>query len=128
MNVKLTKEKIYQSLLVIVAGLLVIYFIYARRGNVIPALLYVAAALAIVSLIVYPFARAVVWGWFMLAKILGYIVPNILLTSIYFFFLTPIAVIYRLLSKNPLHLKNTGESMYITRDHSYNSKDLENIW
>jgi len=52
------------------------------------------------------------------------------LTIIFFVFLTPIALLMRLVKKaDNLKLKpQTGDSVYDTRNHTYVAKDLSNIW
>jgi hypothetical protein len=52
-----------------------------------------------------------------------------LLSIIYFVFLLPIAWISRLFTKDPLALRNRKTlSLFVTRNHLYTKKDLENIW
>ena len=74
-------------------------------------------------------ARGIEWAWMKLAFALGWINSRILLSLIYFVFLLPIAWISRLFTKDPLALRNRKtSSLFITRNHLYTKKDLENIW
>ena len=67
--------------------------------------------------------------WFWLAKILGYIVPNILLGLIFYLILTPISLIYLLFSKGgQIDLKGSKLSQFVKVNKNFNSKSFENPW
>ena len=114
----------YKTILVIVTGLLVIGWIFE-----FPVLGKVALGIGILSIFIPPAARAIEWLWFKIALGLGWVNSRILLSIIYFIFLMPLAWLSRLFTKDPLALKRgTRSSLFVTRDHLYNGKDLENIW
>jgi hypothetical protein len=111
-------------MLVIVTGLLVIAWLAK-----LPWLNYVAIGVGVVSILSSSVARAIEWGWFKLALALGWVNSRILLSVIYFVFLMPIAWVSRLFTKDPLDLrKRKTASLFVTRNHVYTKKDLENIW
>jgi hypothetical protein len=60
--------------------------------------------------------------------ILGNINGKILLSIVFFIFLTPIAFISKLFNKDGLQLKKTNKSYYQDRNHQYSAKDFENTW
>lgn len=113
--------------LVIVTGLVVIYFIFSSRY---PYLLYAAAAIGVVSIAIPALGDLIVKGWFKLAEILGAINGRILLSIIFFVILFPIAVLSRIgKKKNPLGLKNDNQaSAFTERNHLYTPKDLDQVW
>jgi hypothetical protein len=114
----------YKTILVIVTGLLVIALIFKIEWLIITSM-----AIGVVSIFIPAAARAIEWFWFKLALGLGWINSRILLTAIYFVFLLPIAWLSRLFTKDPLALKNRrANSLFVTRNHLYTKKDLENIW
>jgi hypothetical protein len=119
----MTAAKRNENLAVISLGLCVIYFIFPTTY-----LLLVAAVIAFTSLIP-PVGALVVKGWLALGQGLGWINSRIILTVIWYLFLTPIAFLYKLRGKDPLQLKK-GESgsHFVTRKHQYGPKDLENPW
>lgn len=89
----------------------------------------IALVVGAVSILIPPAAKAIEWMWLKLALGLGWVNSRILLSIIYFVFLMPIAWISRLFTRDPLSLKrNTRATLFVTRDHLYNRKDLENIW
>ena len=114
----------YKTILVIVTGLLAIAWIFA-----IPLLGKIAVVIGAISIFVPAAARGIEWVWFKIALGLGWINSRILLSVIYFLFLLPIAWISRLFTKDPLALrKNKRATLFVTRDHLYTQKDLEDIW
>jgi hypothetical protein len=114
----------YKTILVIVTGLLAIGWIFD-----VPVLWKIAVLIGAISIFIPAAARAIEWVWFKLALGLGWVNSRILLSVIYFIFLLPIAWISRLFTKDPLSLKKEKRStLFVTRDHLYTGKDLENIW
>jgi len=112
-----------QAQLTIVTGLLVLYFIFGGT-----AWLYAALVIGLVSIFVPFIGDKIVWLWFKLATVLGWINGRILLSIVFFLFLTPLAFLFRLMGNDPLKLSKDQESMFLERNHTYEKKDLENIW
>ena len=123
MKFELTKTKELQAQLVIVVGLLIIALIFKWQ-----VLIYIVAILGLIFLLIPFLGHWIVVGWFKLAEGLGWVNSRILLTLIFFLLLLPIALFYRLFSKDPLRLKNKYDSMFIDRNHKFESKDLLNPW
>ena len=114
----------YKTILVIVTGLLAIGWIFN-----IPLLGKVAVVIGAVSIFIPAAARGIEWVWFKIALGLGWVNSRILLSIIYFVFLMPIAWVSRLFTKDPLALrKHKRATLFVTRDHLYTGKDLEDIW
>lgn len=116
-------EKV-KAQLVIVTGLLVLYFVFKS-----PWLLYGAVGVGVLSLAIPVVGDFIVKIWFKLAEVLGNINGKIILSIMFFVFLWPIALLYRLTSKNPLAIKRTDDSSFYTeRNHLYKKEDLEQTW
>jgi hypothetical protein len=114
----------YKNILVIVTGLLAIALIFKIQW-----LSIVAVGIGAVSVFIPSAARGIEWAWLKLALGLGWVNSRILLSIIYFIFLMPLAWISRLFTKDPLTLRNRKtSSLFVTRNHLYTKKDLENIW
>jgi hypothetical protein len=111
--------------LVMVVGFLVLSFVFKTYQ---PYFVYLATGLGLVFLLLPPVGELVLKLWFKIAEILGWINSRVILTLVFYLFLFPLAVLFRLSQKNPLQLKKTPESLFITRNHQYEAKDLENIW
>ena len=67
--------------------------------------------------------------WFKLAHILGLIIPNILLSIIFYMFLFPISLFSKLFKKEDLlKLKNNKTSSYVLFDKSFDKNSFDNPW
>ncbi|UBM57718.1 SxtJ family membrane protein [Marinilongibacter aquaticus] len=118
------KQNYWQTILVIVVGFLVLHFVFSSNG-----LLYLALGVGVFSLVSRFFAENLVKIWGKVGEVLGRINGTILLSLIFFLFLTPIAFLMKLLSKaDAMQLKKPESSNYSTRNHEYTAKDMENIW
>jgi hypothetical protein len=131
----------FKTILVIVTGLLVLTWIFetsAPDGRSffqrfitadIPLTIKICTLIGLASIFIPAVAGGIEWLWFKLALGLGWINSRILLSVIYFLVLLPIAWLSRLFTKDPLMLRrDKSTSMFVTRNHQYSKKDLENIW
>jgi len=67
--------------------------------------------------------------WNGLAKILGYIVPTILLTIVFFLILTPLALLAKLFkSKSDYILKNRNGSIFKESNKTFSKSSFEKAW
>ena len=117
------RAKQLETCLVIATGLMVFWLIFKK-----PELIYVAIALGVIGAFMPFLAKWVAWVWYKIAEVMGYIMSRVLLSLVFFVFLFPISVIYRMFNKDALQLKKKGNSYWTERDHSYSAKDLENAW
>jgi hypothetical protein len=116
----------YQTILVIVTGFLSIGFLF-------PALqkyFFIAAlVVGILGLLSHVTRSWIIWIWEKLSNALGWFNSKVLLSIVFIFFLTPIAVLYRLFKGDALKVNKPPEKgTFIERNHLFNSKDLENPW
>ena len=110
----------HTSLLVIAIGFAAFFLFFRKDWMLLPV------GISAIGFIIGPIGEYIHVGWMLLAKVLGYINSRVLLSIVYFLVLTPIALLMRLLGKNQF-IKKAGvhESLFISRNHLYNSKDLE---
>lgn len=112
-----------QTCLVIMTGLLVFWFIYGVKW-----LVTVAVVIGLIGAFVPVVAKWINWAWYKLAEGMGWVMSKVLLTVIFYLFLFPVAFMARLFGKNTLQLKRKNDTYWVSRDHSYSGKDLENVW
>jgi hypothetical protein len=114
-----------QTILSIVVGFLALHYIF---GGIyfLPA----ALIIGIFSLLSDGFTNLISKAWAKFALVLGRINGHILLTFIFFVFLTPVAFLMRMLKRgDALKLKKQeAKTVYVTRNHTYTKSDLANIW
>jgi hypothetical protein len=124
------KEDNSKVLLVIIAGFLIISAVlefYYLKTDAAKYVRYVALGIGAASFFP-PLERLVVWIWEKIAMVLGWINTKIILSVVFFIFLTPFGILSRIFSKNALQLKQSSKTTFVERNHTYTKKDLENIW
>ena len=95
----------------------------------IAALSLLALCLLVVGLFFKKASAAVARGWMKFGGLLGAVNSRIILTAVFYLFLTPLAFLYRMFQGDFLHLKRGGaQSMWDRRDHVYKPGDLEKLW
>jgi fluoride ion exporter CrcB/FEX len=68
------------------------------------------------------------WIWMKLAKVLGYIIPNILLCLVFYLILYPISLMSKLSNKDPLMLLNKYDSYFIDVNNKPDKTSFEKTW
>jgi hypothetical protein len=116
----------YHTILIIVTGFLLLGCFF----SLLRELFYWAAlAIGLTSLVSVAVRDWIIWGWLRLSHILGWINSKILLSVVFVFFLTPIALLYRLLRKDSFMIRKPPEdSAFTSRNYTFRSSDLENPW
>lgn len=118
--------KSLETALVIVTGLLALYFWLKN-----PWLLRSALAVGLAAVFSPWLSEKLHAGWMLLAQGLGWFNGRVLLSLVFYLFLTPIAWLARKAGAANLQLrrKPAGEgSYYIERNYRYEARDLENTW
>jgi len=124
MSAKLTKSDPVKTILIIVLGFLLVYFITKWQGFLIIALI-----LGGVSFLSKQLAKLIDFLWMKLAWLLGLIIPNILLSAVFYLFLTPLALLSRIgKEKNPLMLKNNRPTLFKEHIKEFDKASFEKPW
>lgn len=113
--------KIWRNILVVVLGFTVLAFLFKTL-----ILAWIAFGIGVCSLLIPGFARKFDWVWLKFGASLGWFNSRVILAIVYFLVLVPVALISRIFGKDKLRLRQTDESLYVVRDHSYSAGDLEN--
>ena len=113
-----------KTILTITVGFLVIYLITKWQWA-----LSVAAIVGLSGLLSDFIAEKIEWVWMKLTWVLSLIIPNILLSVLFFVFLFPIALLAKISrNKNALQLKNLDDSTWIVQAKQFDRKSMENPW
>lgn len=120
-NMKTDTSK--STILIISMGFLIIYLLFLWQWAV-----FVSLIVGVVGIISSFLSRKIEWCWMKLTKLLGYIIPNILLGIVFFFFLFPISLFYKLFSKDPLMLSKKYKSYFIDINKEIDKKSFEKTW
>lgn len=113
-----------KTVLTIVVGLLVLHFFTKEN------LFFWMALILGLSGVFSPFiSKYIDRFWMFLTHILGLIFPKIVLTLLFFFVLSPIALLSKIFSKkDPLLLKKPRGSTFIDVQHSFPPIFFEKLW
>lgn len=109
---------------------MVLALILVAAGLIFDQMFIIKISIAVLLInMVYPaLFKPFAFLWFGLAKILGAIVPKLLLTIIFFLVVLPIGIIWRIIGKDPLKLKEWKQgsnSVMKTRNHIYSAEDIQ---
>jgi hypothetical protein len=119
------RKRNVEACLVIVTGLLVVYFIKHWSP-----LLIASAIVGAIGIFFDKPASWITWLWYKVGEVLGAVVSKVILSVVYFIFLFPIALLYRLSGKDRIGL-NAGkkDTLWVDREeHTYSRNDMANPW
>lgn len=124
MNKNLKKVNAATTMLTISMGFLVIYMASDMRWA-----LWVSLVIGIIGILSKWASEKVSWLWMKLAWLLGMVVPNILLSAVFFLFLTPIAFLAKIFSKkDSLKLSEKYTSTYVDEHKTFEKASFEKPW
>jgi hypothetical protein len=113
-----------QTILVITLGMIVVYLAFQVKWAI-----NVALIVGIAGLLSDKLAEKIDWLWMKLTWVLSMIVPNILLSAVFYLFLTPIAIFSRIFGeKNPLSVKNITPSLFKDHGKPFDKASFEKPW
>ena len=120
----MNREKNLETCLVIATGLIIAWFVYQAKS-----LLIAAVVIGIIGAFINPLAHWINWLWYKIAEVMGAITSRVLLSIIFFGFLFPIALLYRLFNGDGLQLTKKEKGSYWTDTaKKYEKKDLVDMW
>lgn len=125
MNTDRNRAKDLETIAILACACLLLFWLSAHKWLLLLALVLLSGAAFSGS-----FASAVSNGWLRFGKAVGGVSNRVILSLVFYIFLTPLAVLYRLFHKNPLSLnKQPGErSYFVNREHSFSAQDLRDPW
>ena len=115
------ENKNKEIILVIFTGLTVLGLVVDKKPVIITGI-----AISVLSLILPIVEKWIVFSWLKLTHILGWINSKILLTLVFYLFLTPISLLKKLFSStDSLKLKQPQNTNWVNREHLFTKIDLE---
>ncbi len=109
--------------LAIILILLIATWITKNFHIVLPAILILILTMTIPKIF-----KPLAYLWFGLSHIMGAVVSKVFLTIVFFVIATPIGQLRKFFGKDPMDLKewkNSKESVFKERNHTFTSKDME---
>tara|TARA_B100001250_G_scaffold363775_1_gene343335 strand:+ start:154 stop:507 length:354 start_codon:yes stop_codon:yes gene_type:complete len=116
--------KSHTTVLAIVFGFLIINYFFNSE-----LLLLIIVVISGMSLLSNKFSEWVEILWGFISKILSFIVPNILLSIVFFFLLTPLSVMSKIFkSQSDYKKKNNSDTTFLNRKKNYEKESFERMW
>ena len=113
-----------KTLFVIVIGLIVFYIKFRLNW-----ILYTALLISVGGVISKKICASIEFIWMKLAWVLSLIIPNILLSIIFYLILFPIASLSKILgASNGIILKNNQQSFFKKVDKKFEKSSFEKPW
>lgn len=118
------KSNPVKTMLTISVGFLVIFIITKLNWALLVALIIGLIGISSTFL-----SKHIEFLWTKLAWFLGLIVPNILLSAIFYLFLFPIAVLSKIFGKNDsFKLKNNADTVFVSSNKDFDKNSFEKPW
>jgi hypothetical protein len=118
------RKKNLETCLIIVTGLLIIFLIKEWYP-----LLIIAITVGFIGVFFNKPASWINWLWYKIGDLLGKIIPKVILSAVFFLFLFPVSMLYRISCKDRLTIKaKNRNTMWTERDYSYSMDDLTKPW
>lgn len=118
----MVKDKSKSTVLIISMGFLLIYLF-----TDIQIFLYISLGVGLLGIPDY-MSQIIEKLWMGLSKLLSYIVPNILLTLVFYLVLFPFALIQRMTQKDPMLLSSDHDTFWIDDEKEPDPKSFEKTW
>ncbi|PHR37121.1 MAG: hypothetical protein COA38_00075 [Fluviicola sp.] len=113
-----------KTVLVITVGFLVLFF-FSKHN----AFLYVAMGVGVLGALSSSLAEKIDWIWTKIGWVLSFIVPNIIMTLVFYVVLTPTAFLSRIFGESdPMDLKNSRSSLFKKKDTTFSKESFEKPW
>jgi uncharacterized membrane protein (Fun14 family) len=120
---KITKDQSRDTGMAMVLLFLILFASRKREGY-----LFAAIGLHVLNMTWPQVYRPIAVVWLGLSDLLGTVVSKVLLSVVFFFVVTPIAILRRLAGKDSLKLrafKASQDSVMLERNHTFVGRDLE---
>ena len=124
---EITKFKRVETLSIIALGVLFLGFVLNEESY--PKWVLLIVLFSLIAGLFVPFvSKPVTWLWFKLSDVLGFLMSKIVLGTLFYVFITPLALIFRFFNNDSLGLVKKKTSFYEIREYYYKKNDFENPW
>ncbi len=113
-----------KTVLIITVGFAILFFLTKNNW-----FFYVSLIVGVLGAISDFLAEKIDWIWTKITWLLSKIVPNIIMTLVFYLVLTPVALLSRLFGKrDPIDLKNNQNSFFKEKNQAYSKTSFEKPW
>ncbi len=111
------------TVLVICIGFIVVYLVCHWKWAI-----YTSLGVGVLAIASSYLSQKIEWLWNKLSLVLGYIVPNILLSVIFFLFLFPVSLMAKLFNKDTLMRSKKYKTYFIDVNKAMDKASFEKTW
>ena len=113
-----------KTILTIVIGFLVVFVVSQWKWA-----LTVSLCVGLIGIFSTFLSQKIEWLWIQLTILLSMIVPNIILTAVFYLILFPVAILSRIFGKKDiLQIKKGKQTYYLTINKKFGKDDFIYIW
>jgi len=113
-----------KTVLIITVGFGLIYFFTELKWA-----LYIALIIGVLGALSTKLSNLINLVWWKIAAVLSLIIPNVLLSLVFFLFLFPISLLYKIFGKNDtLQLKKNIQSLWQENNNKIDKAFFEKLW
>ena len=121
---KINKTDPVKTVLTITVGFVAVYLFADWNAAV-----YIALIVGLAGVFSKFLAEKIDFLWMKLAWVLSLIVPNILLSAVFYLVLFPVSVLSKIFgAKDPLLLRNTRDSLFRDSKKDFDKESFEKTW
>jgi len=117
------EKKHFETLNVCSLFLLILFLLTGKR-----VLLYCAVGLIGTSIFIRPLGRLLASIWLKFSYAVGTFNSKVLLSIVFYIFLTPLAVVRRLFGRSHIIQREPGDSYWKKVDKVFRKEDLDKTW
>lgn len=123
------REKRIETVCTIVIAICILSVVLSwKSGFFVFWPLIISATVFFFGLVIPKFGLIITIAWFKVAELLGWFSSKIILSILYFLFITPYAFFMKLFNKKDLLSKKPKESMFVERNKKIEPNDFQNPW
>ena len=112
-----------KTILILTVAFLICYLITKSNWAI-----YTSLGLGFIGIFSSLLSKIIDFLWMKFAWVLSLIIPNIILSAVFYLLLFPIASFSKLFNKDELQLKNNKKSFFKEVNKIFESKDFTNPW
>lgn len=111
------------TMLIISMGFLLFFILFHWEWAII-----ISFIVGVIGIFSSYLSRKIEWVWMKFAKILELIIPNVLLSIVFYLLLFPLSILSKLISKDPLMLSSEYSTYFIDIKKGIDKTSFKKLW
>ncbi len=123
------KAKRKETVITIAIGFIVISGVLSfKYSDFIYWPLFISVPVFVLGYFIEPIGIVITKVWFKMTHGIGWVSSKVVLTFMYFLFITPHSFLIKVFTGKDILQKRPKKTLFIDRNHRFHPKDLENPW